>query len=97
MKPISLTEAESVIIGTRFEYKAPGDWEDECGLNWTYLDRNVAPAEIPALEEMERKKLVCHMVAKEWPDLVNEDCWVLTEHGLSIFSWFHSFSENIGM
>ena len=97
MRPVSLTEAESVIIGTRFEYRASEGWEDESCLNWVYPDSRVESSDIPVLEAMEGKKLVVHMEVTRWPNLVDRDCWVLTEHGLSVFNWFHSFPENYGM
>lgn len=97
MRPVSLIEAESVIIGTKFEYRAPKGWEDESGLNWVYPDSRVDPSDIPVLEAMEGKKLVVHIEAVRWPNMVDSDCWVLTDHGLSVFSWFHAFPENYGL
>lgn len=97
MKPISLTEAESVVIGVKFNYFPPEDWQDEYSSNWRYLDRELIEEDVPVLESLKEKRLAYHMNVADWPFLVKEDCWVLTDDGLAIFNWFHSFPENFGL
>lgn len=97
MKPLALTETETAVIGTKFHYFPPEDWQEEYSSNWRYLDRNLSSEDVSILERLKEKRLAYHMDAADWPILVNEDCWVLTDDGLAIFNWFHSFPENYGL
>ena len=97
MKPVSLTEAESVVIGTKFEYFPPREGDDEYPSNWRYVDKMVANEDLPILEALNKKRLVWHIGHGELPVLADEACWVLTDEGLGIFNWFHSFPENYGI
>ena len=97
MKPVSLTEQESIVIGTRFHYFPPEDWQGEYSSNWRYLDKDLQEKDVPVLKTLKEKRLVNHMNVSDWPILVNEDSWVLTDDGLGIFNWFHSFPENFGL
>lgn len=96
MKPVSLTESESVVIGTRFEYVAPEDWSDVYSFNWQYPVSKVKEGDLPILKSLEEKHLVAYMCRKDWSSLVDEDCWVFTDNGHRIYEWFHSFPENYG-
>ena len=97
MKPVNLTETESAVIGTKFGYVPPKAWDEDSGICWRYLDRDVSKEDALVLEALQEKRLVCHMEAKRWSALVDEDCWVLTEAGMGIHGWFHSFPENYGL
>lgn len=96
MKPVGLAENESVIIGAKFEYFAPGPYEEESGMNWRYPDSKVEEDDLPVLRSLAERHLVCHRMARDW-NFIDKDCWTLTEHGLAIFNWFHSFPENCGV
>ena len=85
MKPISLTETESLVIGVKFNYFPPEDWQDEYASNWRYLDSEMVEEDVPVLESLKEKRLATHMNVADWPFLVKEDCWVLTDDGLAIF------------
>ncbi len=97
MKPISLTEQESIVIGTKFGYVPPDDWQEENSNNWSYYDDKLDEKDIPVLEALREKKLVKHMAYADWPFLVDKDCWTLTDEGIGIFNWFHCFPENYGL
>ncbi len=97
MKPISLTEQESIVIGTKFGYVPPADWQGEYSTNWRYYDDKLDEKDVPVLEALREKKLVTHMAYADWPLLVDKDCWALTDEGVGIFNWFHCFPENYGL
>lgn len=103
MKRLSLSEAEVVLLGTRFSYVSPDKWCQEEASNWRLLDRNLAEGEALMLEELHEKKLVWHWTKEDWPAFAgefskdNESCWVYTDAGLAIADWFHSFPENYGL
>lgn len=97
MKPISLTEQESIVIGTKFGYVPPADWQGEYSTNWRYYDEKLDEKDVPVLEALREKKLVKHMAYADWPILVDKDCWTLTDEGIGIFNWFHCFPENYGL
>lgn len=96
MKPVSLTESESVVIGTKFEYVEPEAWSDIYSSDWQYPVSKVEEGDLPILKSLEEKHLVAYMCRKDWPSLVDEDCWVFTDNGRRIYEWFHSFPENYG-
>lgn len=96
MKPVSLTESESVVIGTKFEYITPDTWSDNYSFDWQYPVSRLKEGDLPILKSLERKRLVIFVKHADWPLVVGEDCWVLTDSGLAVNEWFHSFPENYG-
>ena len=97
MKRLSLSETETALLGTRFSYVPTADWQEECSVSWRYYDDKVDEKDIPVLEALREKKLVRHIAYADYPALVDKDCWVLTDEGIGIFNWFHSFPENYGL
>lgn len=97
MKPLSLSEAEITLLGTRFSYVPPAYWEEEYSTNWRYYDDVLNEKDVPVLEALQEKKLVAHIAHADYSGLVDKDCWVLTEEGVGIFNWFHCFPENYGL
>ena len=97
MKSVSLTESESVVIGTRFEYVEPEDWSDVYSSNWQYPVSRCGESDLPILKSLEEKRLVAFVKHKERPSIVDEDSWVLTDNGRAVSEWFHSFPENYGL
>ena len=96
MKPVSLTESESVVIGTRFEYVEPEDWSDVYSSNWQYPVSRCKESDLSILKSLEKKRLVAFVKHKERSSIVDEDSWVLTDNGRAVSEWFHSFPENYG-
>lgn len=97
MKSLSLSEAEIALLGTRFSYVPPADWQEEYSTNWRYYDDVLNEKDVPVLEALREKKLVQHIACADYPALVDKDCWALTEEGVGIFNWFHCFPENYGL
>lgn len=97
VKAFDLSRDEFIFVGTRFEYSAPKPWEDESGCCWTLPDEAASDEDVNVLKVLQEKRLVFHMDHLRWPVMVDKDCWVLTEHGLHVMNWFHSFPENYGL
>ena len=103
MKPLSLTEAEIALLGTRFSYVSEDKWCTEEACNWRLPDRDLAKGEASLLKALKEKKLVWHWSKENWPAFAeefskdDEGCWVYTDAGLAIADWFRSFPENYGL